>query len=122
MTLQRIWNDFKQLSWWKKILLFVPFVTVTIFIGLFFAEGNKTNEKILANSKEKTDTEVTTFIKDLDKLKTERASILHERKRIKQELKNVKTKSNNFIRRINNADASELSVLAEEIRTSSTSH
>jgi len=122
MTLQRIWNDFKQLSWWKKILLFVPFVTVTIFIGLFFAEGNKTNEKILANSKEKTDTEVTTFMKDLDKLKSERASILRERKRIKQELKNVKNESNTFINRIHNADASELSVLAKEIRANSTSN
>ena len=116
-TLTNLWNDFKKLPWWKKILFFLPLVLSGLLTVLFMiSKGNTTNEDMVQEIKKKTDKQVDVFNKDFDKMEKKLKVINKERQEIREEIENAKADYSNVRRRIDNANANDLDSVAAELR------
>jgi septal ring factor EnvC (AmiA/AmiB activator) len=113
-----LWNDFKNLVWWEKIILFIPFVFTFVIIALFFTEKfDFSKEKLIKRNKNKTDIEIKTFKKNLIEIEKKRQEIQTQRAKTKEEIKNAEINYANFIKYVDSTnDPDELSRIAEELR------
>lgn len=116
MTLTKLYRQFKQLPLWKKIVLIAFFPVVAIIIVMVLVSNDVSNEDIVNASKKKTDKEIKDFENSLKEIEKERKEIEEERKRIQKEIEDAKDNYNSTIDRIDNADDTELSDVATELR------
>lgn len=120
-TLMTLWNNFKKLPWWKKILLFIPLILVGIGSIIFMIDKSETtNEDIVRENKKKTDKQIESFNKSLNKLEKERKVIKDKRKEIRKELEDAKADYNNVCELIDNTDADKLDSIAARLRADAT--
>lgn len=124
-SVSQIWTRFKNLKWYYKILVFLPFFIAILFSFLsFFKEEKMSNQVILDSLKEKTDSEIKTYSKNETIEKDIRETIDQERevvsirkeKRIK-EIEREIDELDKTIESINSInDASELITMLTELR------
>jgi flagellar biosynthesis/type III secretory pathway M-ring protein FliF/YscJ len=124
--LKNLWNKFKKLPWWQKLLLALPFILLLIFviITVFLpdSEHKKFNDAVQYH-KEHVDEQLEKK-KKLDKLLAKRDRRHQEvQERLEQEIKGNEEKAANIIRRIDNAanndDFDELERIQSELNATS---
>lgn len=124
-TLEKLWNWYKTLKWYYKVLLFIPIVTILAAIYCFFFvfSKDKINLKILNRNKESTDTFVNNFEKNEIVEERER-EILNQKKEVLEEKVNVieetikkkEEKHEEILWKIDNANNDQLRSLFSEVR------
>jgi hypothetical protein len=123
MTYSDLWESYRDLPWWKQLLLVLPVTVLLIFLGVipFLRGGTDTNQTMLKESKRKTDQE----IKDLRELliitQSRLDKIDSERTAIKKQLQEIETEYLDFSRRIDSANTvDDLLIIAEQLRKAAT--
>jgi len=117
MILENILNKFKTYPWWKKALLFVPFLLAVIVVALFVTNKDSvSNDKLVSHSKGKTDKEIDDFAKSMKSLKKQRKEIAKKREEIRKELTDAKDDYISVANDIDNADSNNLDVVAQKLR------
>lgn len=116
-NLTTLWNNFKNLSWWKKVLLSFPFVLIGIIL-ILLASGNVFGPKNVAvdiqkkrHNKQRKDFQIRTKERQNKQNKIDK-----EIKELDKTIGKYHEDQENIIDRINNADVNELSDIATKIR------
>ena len=115
MTPTTLWNKFKEIPWYFKIILFLPLI---IMLAVFFMMGQKPtrDEDVVKHSKSKTDKVLDEYVKQTEHVKKEREKIANQRAMIKKDIENAQGDYTDIIKRIDTAPADELDSIAAELR------
>ena len=101
----KLWNKFKALPWWKKLLLLVPFILMLLvyFAIVFWSDTSIDTSSVVEYNKKKVDKQIKAIrkedkqlIKDIKKIETERV-------KLKEEEKDNEEEAENLIKRIDSA-------------------
>lgn len=117
----KMWNDFLQLNWWQKFLLFLPFlmlIIITLMLGKWInARNDSVNTELFKENEKLIDEKVKSWEEKSKTEKNKRAELEEKRKTIRQKIEENRKENEEIIKRIDRAgDANELLVLAEELR------
>jgi peptidoglycan hydrolase CwlO-like protein len=112
--LKSIWNKFKSLKWWQKILAFIPFILAIIVTYLFlFANRENINKRLLELNENRVDRDIRDFNsseeesqRELEELERERKEVLEERKTIEEKLREKEEETNDLFKKIDSVNPS----------------
>jgi peptidoglycan hydrolase CwlO-like protein len=119
MTITKLWESYKGLPIWKKILLALPFLVVVVLFGAIyiFVKNPTTNETVVDFSKSKTDAEVKELGQTTSQINEEVVKIDLKKQELKNELDDTHEKYSEFSSRIDSAtDGDELVRIAADLR------
>lgn len=105
-TIKELWNEWKELIWWKKVLLFIPLILLIIFIIFIPIRRNEDdiNKEILASNKKISNKAVDTLEQQDKKLEDKQKKIKQRRKELEKKVKNRDEETKSIIDEINDAD------------------
>jgi peptidoglycan hydrolase CwlO-like protein len=124
--LKTIWNKFKSLKWWQKILAFIPFLlAIIVAYLLLFTNRDSLNRKLLELNENRVDKDVKDFnsseeerIKQIEELENEREKVLRERKTIEKRITEKEEKANELFEKIDstNPNVNDINNLFDQLR------
>jgi len=120
-TLTNLWNNYKNLSWWRKVLLFLPLIIVLVVVGvLVFMSGNKDDnqELVVDHNRKVVDNQIEKF-EDLSKAEEKkRQENQKQRNTLEIKMKENHEELEKTIKDIDNANGNpdELLRIADELR------
>ena len=129
-AIQNLWNKYKALSWWKKVLLFLPLLIVIVLICLllFWKPSNDGDrfESAVKYGKKQVDKRIAEREAQDKLLKKQDDALAKKQKQLEKEIKANEKEASKLIDRVDsaaaNGDADELRSIISELNAASKNH
>lgn len=104
-TIKELWNEWKNLIWWKKVLLFIPLFLLIIFIIFIpIRRNDDINKEILVSGKKISKKAVDTLDQQDKRLEEKQKKTEQRRKELEKKVKSRNEETKSIIDEIDDAD------------------
>ena len=108
-TLKILWNKYRILEWWKKVLLFLPLLIAVIFVCSFTfwkpSFDSEQFENSVRHAKKQVNLRITNKIQQEQKLVKQDKELIKQQEILEEEIKSHEEKATNIVDAINLAAA-----------------